>query len=111
MKTKIVIITAMIAAGALVYAAEVKQAPIKTVTQQAVIWERGTGHPNPNGQHRNFVDENKDGICDTFVDSNKDGKCDNFVDNNKDGFNDNPRHMGRNGGDGMRKGRGAGRGR
>jgi len=68
-------------------------------------------------RNRQFVDLNKDGICDNFVDANKDGRCDNcqrqgvssgtgmgrryesgkgrglrtrqFVDENKDGVCDN----------------------
>ncbi len=68
-------------------------------------------------RNRQFVDLNKDGICDNFIDANKDGRCDNcqrqgvasgirmgrhyesgkggglrirqFVDENKDGVCDN----------------------
>lgn len=110
MKTKIILITAMIMAGAVLYAADTKQATAKTTTA-AVAWERGTGHPNPEGQHKNFVDANKDGVSDRFVDANKDGKCDTFAANNGC-CGGNQKRMGRNNTSGSGIGmKGTGKGR
>ena len=38
--------------------------------------------------HKNFVDENKDGICDNYAKNHATGKGKNFVDENKDGVCD-----------------------
>lgn len=75
-KKMVLVIAGVLLVGSIAFAADATTKAVVT-TGAATTWERGTGHPNPNGRHMNFVDANKDGVNDRFVDANKDGICDN----------------------------------